>query len=148
MVIETNNVSWCLLKLTMLVETVSGLFTNRKIIISGSLEQDVLLDPIQIEQVMINLIKNADEAMLDNNSSIRVNIIKEQNKVFIDVIDLGVGIKNTHNLFTPFYTTKKQGSGIGLVLCRQIIEAHKGYLSIQNNAEDQKGVTVRITLPI
>jgi nitrogen fixation/metabolism regulation signal transduction histidine kinase len=59
------------------------------------------------------------------------------------IVDNGCGISNPENLFVPFYSTKKQGSGIGLLLCRQILEAHHACLSLQNNT-DEAGVTVRI----
>ena len=85
--------------------------------------------------------------MADGSKSILIKVNREADSITVNIIDSGVGIKNTDNLFTPFYTTKKQGSGIGLVLCRQIIEAHQGDLSLENRS-DQQGCIVKIELPI
>jgi C4-dicarboxylate-specific signal transduction histidine kinase len=105
------------------------------------------VDPVQFEQVLINLIKNADEAMNNKLANIEVKASIDLDSIIIEIIDSGVGIKNTDNLFTPFYTTKKQGSGIGLVLCREIIEAHQGSLSLENRS-DQQGCIVKIELAV
>jgi signal transduction histidine kinase len=63
------------------------------------------------------------------------------------VRDEGLGLADTTNLFVPFFTTKANGSGIGLALSRQIVDAHGGFLSIENR-RDARGVIARITLPI
>jgi signal transduction histidine kinase len=64
----------------------------------------------------------------------------------LDICDQGSGLSNPDNLFVPFYSTKKQGSGIGLVLCRQIIEAHNGRLTLSN--QHSGGCCASIELPI
>jgi nitrogen fixation/metabolism regulation signal transduction histidine kinase len=135
--------------ITALVEKVIPLFQSNKILVGSSPEVSLTLDPILIEQVLINLIKNALESMQNEPTDARVLIswqIHHQNlKLTID--DKGVGSGNYENLFVPFYTTKKQGSGIGLVLCQQIIEAHDGQLTLTNKA-DQPGCLACIELPL
>lgn len=122
------------------------LFIDRVIKMENDLIQPLLIDEVQFEQVLINLIKNADEATDDKTQPIMIKAYSKQALTYIDIIDQGIGIQNIDNIFTPFYTTKKQGSGIGLVLCRQIIEAHQGHLSINNN-ENSRGCIVKIMLP-
>jgi len=72
--------------------------------------------------------------------------INNQEKVLIEVIDDGQCIANLENLFVPFYTTKKQGQGIGLSLCQNIIDQHGGRLSLVNN-KNKVGATAKILLP-
>jgi len=133
--------------LLQLINKVVQLFPQRAINISCNDEVIVQLDPIQIEQVLINLIKNSNEAMANNQDGIDILIISSNNKMMLELRDLGHGINNKDNLFIPFYTTKKQGSGIGLVLSRQIIEAHQGYLTLSNR-DDCRGCVVKIELPL
>ena len=110
------------------------------------------IDAAQIEQVVINLIKNAVEAVPDTNQSapptccVRVGWRKLPGALEIFVEDDGPGIANTQNLFVPFFTTKPNGSGIGLVLCRQIAENHGGSLTLENR-EDVTGCIARLRLP-
>jgi nitrogen fixation/metabolism regulation signal transduction histidine kinase len=87
-------------------------------------------DPGQIEPLLINLLTNAVEA-----GASRIALRWQGVPLHIAVVDNGRGVANPTNLFVPFYTTKPSGSGIGLVLCRQIAEAHHGSLTIQNNAD-------------
>ncbi len=106
------------------------------------------LDLKQFEQALINLLKNAEEANLQtgkNKILIEANQSKEQ--LFISIKDQGIGITNPDNLFIPFYSTKKQGSGIGLVLSQQIIHNHGGQLSLKNR-DDKQGAMAIIGLPI
>ena len=128
-------------------DKITPLFNQRNIVVECKPQFMAHVDPVQFEQVLINLIKNADEAMNDELSNIVVKVSIDSNSTIIEIIDSGVGIKNTDNLFTPFYTTKKQGSGIGLVLCREIIEAHQGSLSLENRI-DQQGCIVKIELAV
>jgi signal transduction histidine kinase len=72
---------------------------------------------------------------------------REPGRVAIWVRDTGPGLANTSNLFVPFFTTKPGGSGIGLVLCRQIVEAHDGTIELRNRI-GVSGCEARITLPV
>jgi two-component system nitrogen regulation sensor histidine kinase NtrY len=112
----------------------------------------VALDAAQVEQVLINLIKNAIEAAPDSaqpgepTCCVRVGWRQLPGQVEIYVEDDGPGIANPQNLFVPFFTTKPSGSGIGLVLCRQIAENHGGTLTLENR-EDATGCIARLRLP-
>ena len=113
----------------------------------------VNLDAAQLEQVIINLLKNAVEATLDSSNStppmgcVQLTWQKTTNFLEITVSDHGPGIANLQNLFVPFFTTKPSGSGIGLVLCRQIAENHNGSLTLENRT-DQPGCLARVRLPL
>jgi nitrogen fixation/metabolism regulation signal transduction histidine kinase len=135
------------INLQAMFDKITPLFNQRNIVVECKPQFMAHVDPVQFEQVLINLIKNADEAMNDELANIVVKVSIDSDSTIIEIIDSGVGIKNTDNLFTPFYTTKKQGSGIGLVLCREIIEAHQGSLSLENRI-DQQGCIVKIELAV
>ena len=92
----------------------------------------ISVDRDQLEQLLINLIRNAAEAVLETRGEVLVKWSVERSRVQLSVIDDGPGLSNTTNLFVPFFTTKPGGSGIGLVLCRQIAEAHGGSLTLEN----------------
>jgi two-component system nitrogen regulation sensor histidine kinase NtrY len=102
-------------------------------------------DPVQLKQVLINIFKNADEAMPDPAGVITIDWNMRKRRLLIKITDEGSGIGNPDNLFVPLYTTKELGSGLGLVLCRQVVEAHDGNLTISNRA-DARGCEVLIEL--
>jgi nitrogen fixation/metabolism regulation signal transduction histidine kinase len=102
-------------------------------------------DPDQLEQALINLVKNAAEAALAEQGGVELRARVEGDSLLIEVLDEGLGLARTDNLFVPFFTTKPGGSGIGLVLARQIIEGHGGRLSLQNR-EDAKGCRAEVWL--
>jgi len=131
-----------------LVEKIVALFNHTAIEIETEINFTLQLDPIQFEQVLINLIKNAVEATALTNPSSIIKIRWAVSHQFfkLDICDQGTGISNSNNLFVPFYSTKKQGSGIGLVLSRQIIEAHNGRLTLSN--QDSGGCCASIELPV
>lgn len=105
----------------------------------------VNLDPDQIEQVLINLIKNAVDAVAETRGEVRVRWTLEHRNLEIEVLDEGTGLPNTANLFVPFFTTKPGGNGIGLVLSRQIAEAHGGTLIVENR-KDRSGCRALLRL--
>jgi two-component system, NtrC family, nitrogen regulation sensor histidine kinase NtrY len=105
-------------------------------------------DPDQLEQMFINLLANAVDASLANDTqSVRVSWQRVDTGVIVQIEDRGQGIANAENLFVPFYTTKPAGSGVGLALAQQIARAHGGEISIFNR-EDAPGACATIRLPI
>jgi len=103
-------------------------------------------DPDQLEQVVINLLRNAADASLATRGKVSVGWRRDGAMLEIWVADEGPGLSSTANLFVPFFTTKPGGSGIGLVLSRQIAEAHGGALMLENRA-DRPGCVARLRLP-
>jgi len=122
---------------------------KRRIRIQSTLAPDlpcVLADPILIEQVLLNLIKNGMEAMEDSPvDEIRVNVSQHEGQIEVAVIDAGHGLSDPERLFEPFFSTKSTGLGMGLNICRTIIESHHGRLWAQANPVG--GTTFRFTLP-
>ncbi len=115
-----------------------------------------MADSDQLEQMLINIFRNAAEAALDQaqgngkGPSRPEVIVSWQNvdqEVVLTIEDNGPGLLNPANVFVPFYTTKPSGSGIGLVLSREIVEAHGGSIELSNRAQ-QRGCEVKIVLPV
>lgn len=104
------------------------------------------VDPDQLEQLVINIVKNAIDAAADDGE-VRVRWAATAESLSLEVIDNGPGLASTDNLFVPFFTTKPGGTGIGLVLCRQIAEAHDGTLTLENRT-DTHGCVARLELPL
>jgi signal transduction histidine kinase len=105
-------------------------------------------DPDQLEQALINLVKNAADAALPSHGGVRVRWRDAGDAAQITIEDDGPGIGATENLFIPFYTTKPGGSGIGLVLARQIAEAHGGSLTLENRPTGTHGCIANLRLPL
>ncbi len=108
-------------------------------------------DPDQLEQVLINLLRNAADATLAGGAErsspgVRIGWRRDGTMLEVWVQDSGPGISSTSNLFVPFFTTKPGGSGIGLVLSRQIAEGHGGALTLENR-RDAAGCVARFRLP-
>jgi len=107
----------------------------------------LLADPDQLEQLLINLLRNAVDAALETGGGVKLAWTIQGDQLQIRIEDDGPGLPDSSNLFVPFFTTKPGGSGIGLVLCRQIAEAHGGSLTIQNKSTGH-GCLVNLTLPL
>jgi nitrogen fixation/metabolism regulation signal transduction histidine kinase len=110
---------------------------------------DVVLrgDDVQLEQLLINLVRNAVDASMETGGGVEVGWAQQNGKVEVWIKDEGLGLASTANLFVPFFTTKAKGSGIGLVLSRQIAEAHGGTLRLENR-RGLRGCEALMSLPL
>lgn len=107
---------------------------------------DVIADPILIEQVLLNLLKNGVEAMENSDyRTLHVVVTDRDPLIEIAVFDRGYGLRDPERLFEPFYSTKTEGLGMGLNICRTIIESHHGRLWADANPNG--GTIFRFTLP-
>jgi nitrogen fixation/metabolism regulation signal transduction histidine kinase len=128
------------------VRRVVSLETRLPVEVVPGPELHISADGDQLDQLLINLLRNAVDASLETNGTVRVGWGREDGMVTIWVRDEGPGVADTTNLFVPFFTTKPHGSGIGLALSRQITEAHKGSLTLEN-VPREKGAVARLRLP-
>jgi nitrogen fixation/metabolism regulation signal transduction histidine kinase len=148
--------------LSPIVEHVAGLETRLRVQVAPGPAVELLTDPDQLEQMLINLVKNAVEAALEpphagpaNNGGTTSGSASDphvamywdltEDDVVLIIEDNGPGFLNPSNAFVPFYTTKPTGSGIGLVLSRQIAEAHGGSIELMNRGD--RGCRARVVLP-
>ena len=145
-----------------LVARVASLETRVKVCVHPGPDLLFRADPDQLEQMLINLVRNAADAVLESSAAVRAersstsqsgaerevdvrwDFTGEDLTLLIE--DNGPGLMNPANVFTPFYTTKPNGSGVGLVLSRQIAEAHGGRIEISNRI-DSRGCLVKVVLP-
>jgi nitrogen fixation/metabolism regulation signal transduction histidine kinase len=140
-------------ELRPLVQRVVALETRLPAVLTEGPEVVLACDAAQIEQALINLLKNAVDAALEQRAAgraaagVRVAWIRRPGAVEIAIEDDGPGVANPANIFVPFFTTKPEGSGIGLVLCRQIAENHGGALSLVNRPE-AAGCLATLQLPV
>ena len=104
-------------------------------------------DGDQLDQLLINLVRNAADAALETGGGVEVGWREEGGRLEVWVEDEGPGLSQTANLFVPFFTTKPSGTGIGLVLSRQIAEGHGGTLTLENR-DGARGVRARLVLPM
>jgi two-component system, NtrC family, nitrogen regulation sensor histidine kinase NtrY len=129
-----------------LVQRAVSLQAAAGIVDEGGPDVVMSADADQLEQVLINLLKNALEAAgADGRVAVRWRLAGDWLEV--EVEDDGPGLADTENLWVPFFTTKPGGTGIGLVLCREIIEAHGGRITLENR-DDAQGCLARLRLPL
>jgi nitrogen fixation/metabolism regulation signal transduction histidine kinase len=129
-----------------LVERVASLETRVPVRVEEGPDLVVQADGDQLEQALINLIRNAADASLETGGVVTVRWLRRAGQTHLIVEDEGPGISDASNLFVPFYTTKPGGSGIGLVLSRQIAEGHGGSLVLENRGAEP-GARARLTFP-
>src|SRR5216110_3191803 len=132
--------------LSKLVQRVVNLEPRLKVQIVPGPKTTIRADAAQLEQLLINLVHNAVDAALETHGNVALGWREKEDSVEIFVQDEGPGIMNTANLFVPFFTTKPDGSGIGLPLSRQIAEAHGGSLVLINRANGT-GAEALLRLP-
>jgi nitrogen fixation/metabolism regulation signal transduction histidine kinase len=128
------------------VRRVAALETRVPVKVIDGPELAIRADGDQLDQALINLLRNAADAALATGGGVEITWRADESVVEVLVRDEGPGLPTTANLFVPFFTTKPDGSGIGLVLSRQIAEAHGGMLSLENRS-DARGCVARLRLP-
>ena len=130
-----------------LIRQVIALETRLGVELKPGPELTIFADRDQLEQLLINIIRNAVEASSETGGGVRVTWSVTLNHIEIMVEDDGHGLSNTSNLFVPFFTTKPGGSGIGLAISRQIAEGHQGSLTLENR-HSGKGCQAFLRLPL
>jgi two-component system nitrogen regulation sensor histidine kinase NtrY len=128
------------------VKRVAQLETRLPVAVEPGPEVTILADGDQLDQMLINLVRNGADAALETGGGVRIGWHRNGTGLELWVEDDGPGIASMANLFVPFFTTKPEGSGIGLPLSRQIAEAHGGTLTLENRAE-ARGSVARLKLP-
>ncbi len=129
------------------VARAAGVETRVAVQIDGGPDVVIRADPDQLEQLVINLLRNAADAALETGGGVSVGWRRDGRTLTVWIDDEGAGLSNASNLFVPFFTTKPGGSGIGLVLSRQIAEAHGGALTLENRSDGQ-GCRALLRLPL
>jgi signal transduction histidine kinase len=135
-----------LIELTHLLRRVAALETGTDITLQLGSPVEIMLDATQMEQALINLLRNAVDAARETGGGVSLALTVRDGEVEITIEDDGPGLPRTENLFVPGFTTKPGGSGIGLVLAREIIESHGGRLQLANR-DKRRGATAKIILP-
>jgi nitrogen fixation/metabolism regulation signal transduction histidine kinase len=128
------------------VRRVATLESRVPLSVAGGPAIAVPADSDQMDQLLINLLRNAADASLETGGRVTVWWDAPPGTLRLFVDDEGPGLAETANLFVPFYSTKPEGSGIGLALCRQIVEGHGGAITLENRP-DARGARATVTLP-
>lgn len=136
-----------MVEIDALIRRVAGLETRLSVRVEAGPAVTLSADSDQIEQLLINLVRNAADAALQTGGGVCLRWGLRGQEVEVQVEDGGVGLGNTANLFVPFFTTKPGGSGIGLALSRQIAEGHNGSLTLQDRP-GTSGCIACLRLPV
>jgi len=134
------------LRLAPVIARVTALEPLHRIQVEVAADLEALVDEDQLEQALINLARNAVEAQGEPLGQIDITANDRESNLVVTITDEGPGIANPDNLFVPFFTTKPGGSGVGLVLARQIAEAHGGTLTLENRS-GARGVIAILEIP-
>ncbi|HET7369246.1 MAG TPA: ATP-binding protein [Gammaproteobacteria bacterium] len=134
-------------KLPLLIARVAAFDPRKRAMVRPGPPVMIEADADQVEQALINLVKNAIDATEETGGEVAMQWRNNGGKVTIEVLDEGPGLAGSQNLFVPFFTTKPGGSGIGLALARQIVEAHDGTLALENRT-DREGCVATLSLPL
>jgi two-component system nitrogen regulation sensor histidine kinase NtrY len=129
-----------------LMRRVTGLEGRVTVTMREGADISIQADSDQLEQLLINLLRNAADASMETGGRVAAGWDVDDTTLRIWIDDEGPGLQNTANLFVPFFTTKPGGSGIGLALSRQIAEAHRGSVTLENR-RGVRGVRATVTLP-
>jgi signal transduction histidine kinase len=129
------------------VRRVAALETRVGVAIDGGPPVRIEGDSDQLDALLINLVRNAADAVLETRGNVRIAWETRGGTLIVRIEDDGPGLADTANLFVPFFTTKPDGTGIGLTLARQIAEAHRGSVTLENRA-GARGTIATVRLPL
>ena len=134
-------------KVPELIARIADLEKRLPVAVQPSPDIKLVADSDQIEQLLINIVRNAVDAALETGGKVAIGWKRQGEWFELNVDDEGKGLPDTSNLFVPFFTTKPSGSGIGLALSRQIAEAHGGTISLENRLPGP-GCRATLRLPV
>ena len=124
-------------------------FKKDGIMVAISIPDDleIFTEQVSFQQVLMNLIINARQAMLDNGGTLTVKASHNDDQVRIDITDTGRGIDSDvlGKIFEPFFSTKRSGTGLGLAFCKRVVQSHNGFICV--NSEQDSGTTFSVIIP-
>jgi two-component system nitrogen regulation sensor histidine kinase NtrY len=139
--------SWASLSASAWIRRVASLETRVTVLVDGPGDPTLVGDRDQLEQMLMNLVRNAADAALEGGGHVYLRWQVTATNLIVEVEDDGPGLASDANLFVPFFTTKPEGSGIGLVLSRAIAESHGGSVDLMAR-EKGPGCVARVVLPL